>query len=86
MSNTIFNVKQKITLNYPKSAAMGFCYKRLKNEFETTVINEPSVFYCTYRKVFAPFLHFKVFDYTIMFFPVISTYVKHFCDSGTKPF
>ena len=41
---TIFNIKKKITLNYPKSAAMGFCSKGLKNEFETTVVNKPSVF------------------------------------------
>ena len=41
---TIFNVKKKITLNYPKSAAEGFCSKGLKNEFETAVINKPSVF------------------------------------------
>ena len=41
---TIFNVKKKITLNYPKSAAMGFCSKGLKNEFETAMVNEPSVF------------------------------------------
>ena len=40
---TIFN-KRKITLNYPKSAAMGFFSKGLKNEFETAVVNEPSVF------------------------------------------
>ena len=31
---------------------MGFCFKGLKNEFETTMVNEPSVFeplkfYCT---------------------------------------
>ena len=41
---TIFNIKKKVTLNYPKSAAMGFCSKGLKNEFETAVANEPSVF------------------------------------------
>ena len=41
---TIFNIKKKITQNYPKSAAMGFCPKGLKNEFETAVVNEPSVF------------------------------------------
>ena len=41
---TIFNIKMKITLNYPKSAAMGFCAKGLKNKFETAVVNEPSVF------------------------------------------
>ena len=41
---TIFNMNKKITLNYPKSAAMGFFSKGLKNEFETAVVNEPSVF------------------------------------------
>ena len=41
---TIFNINKKNTLNYPKSAAMGFFSKGLKNEFETAVVNEPSVF------------------------------------------
>ena len=42
---TIFNIKQKNTLHYPKSVAMGFFFpKGLKNEFETSVVNEPSVF------------------------------------------
>ena len=36
--------KKKITLNYPKSAASGFCSKVLKNGFETAMVNEPSVF------------------------------------------
>ena len=41
-----------MTLNYPKSAAMGFFSKALKNEFETAIVNELSVFeplmiYCT---------------------------------------
>ena len=40
---TIFNIKKKIALNYPKTAALGFC-NGLKNEFETGVVNEPSVF------------------------------------------
>ena len=49
---TIFNIKKKITLNYPKSAAMGFFSKGLKNEFKAAVAIEPSVsdtrkFYCT---------------------------------------
>ena len=49
----IFNIKKKITLNCPKSAAMGFCAKGHKNEFEKPVVNEPSVFeplkvYCIY--------------------------------------
>ena len=38
------NIKKKIILNYPKSATMGFVPKGLKNEFETAVANEPSVF------------------------------------------
>ena len=41
---TIFNIKKKIPLNFPKSAAMGFLSQGLKNEFETAVVNEPSVF------------------------------------------
>ena len=41
---TIFNIKKKITLNYSKSAPMGFFSKGLKKEFETAVVNEPSVF------------------------------------------
>ena len=36
--------KKKIALNCPKSAAMFFFSKGLKNEFETAVVNEPSVF------------------------------------------
>ena len=50
---TIFDMNKKNTLNYPKSAAMGFFSKGLKNEFKIAVVNEPSVleplkFYCTY--------------------------------------
>ena len=42
--HTIFNIKKKKnTHNYPKSAAMGY-FKGLKNEFETAVVDEPSVF------------------------------------------
>ena len=41
---TIFNMKKKITLNYLKSAAMGLFPRDSKNEFETAVVNEPSVF------------------------------------------
>ena len=42
---TIFNTKKKITLNYPKSAAKEFFSTGLKNELETAVVNEPSVFH-----------------------------------------
>ena len=38
------DIKKKITLNYLKSAAIAFCSKGLKKEFETAVVNEPSVF------------------------------------------
>ena len=41
---TIFNIQKKIILNYPKSAAMGFFSRGLKNDFEITAVNEPSVF------------------------------------------
>ena len=41
---TIFNVNKKNTINYPKSAAKGFFSKGLRIEFETAVVNEPSVF------------------------------------------
>ena len=41
---TFFNMTKKNTLNHPKSAAMGFFSKGLKNVFETAVVNEPSVF------------------------------------------
>ena len=41
---TILSIKKKIIQNYPKSAAMDLFQKGLKNEFETAVINEPSVF------------------------------------------
>ena len=51
---TIFNMKKKNTLDYPKSAAMGSFSKGLKNEFERAMVNEPSVFaplkfYCIYH-------------------------------------
>ena len=54
---TIFNIKKKIALNYPKSAATVSFSKGLKIEFETAVVNEPSVieplkFYCTQWKDF----------------------------------
>ena len=41
---TIYSMNKKNTLNYPKSATMFFFSKGLKNEFETSVVNEPSVF------------------------------------------
>ena len=41
---TVFNIKKQITLNYPKSAVMRFIPQGLKNEFETAMVNEPSVF------------------------------------------
>ena len=41
--HTIINIKKKITLNYPKFAAMGFCSMGFTKEFKTAV-NQPSVF------------------------------------------
>ena len=55
---TIFNMNKKNTLNYPKSqiCSYGLFSKGLKNEFETAVVNEPSVFeplefYCCYHAI-----------------------------------
>ena len=44
-------MKKEITINYPKSAAMGFFPRDIENEFVTARVNEPSVleplkFYC----------------------------------------
>ena len=41
---TIFNIKKKITLNSSKIGSYGIFSTGLKNEFETAVVNEPSVF------------------------------------------
>ena len=41
---TIFNMNKKNTLNYPNLQLWVFFSKGLKNEFETAVVNEPSVF------------------------------------------
>ena len=41
---TIYNMNKTNTPNYPKSAVMDLFSKGLKNEFETAVVNEPSVF------------------------------------------
>ena len=40
---TIFNIKRKPTLNYPKFVAIGF-FQGHKNEFKTVVVDEPSMF------------------------------------------
>ena len=55
---TIFNIKKKFTLNYPKFAAVGF-FQGSKNEFEAAMVNEPSVFeplkfYCIYNYIAEP--------------------------------
>ena len=41
---TIFKIKKKIILSYPKSAAIGLFPRDLKDEFERAIVNEPSVF------------------------------------------
>ena len=38
-----FNMTKKITLSHPKSAAINFCSKGFKNEFESDVVNEQSL-------------------------------------------
>ena len=63
---TIFNIKIKIGLNYSKSAVMGYFSKGLKYEFETALVNEPSVFkplkfYCIH--VLSTSADFPLFSY-----------------------
>ena len=41
---TIFIIKKKITPDCSKPAIIGFFSKELTNEFDTAVVNEPSVF------------------------------------------
>ena len=40
---TVFNINNKITLNYLKSAAMGY-FLGFQYEFERAVVNEPTLF------------------------------------------
>ena len=61
---TIFNIKKKITLNYPKSAALGFFFKGIKHKFETAVVNEPPEF--ERLKFYSIFIYLST--------PVISNY------------
>ena len=56
--HAIINMEKKITLNYPEYnnvSSYGIFPLGLKNEFETAVVNEPSVFepskfYCIYTE------------------------------------
>ena len=41
---TIFNMGEKITLNYPKLCSYGIFSKGIKIEIETAMVNDPSVF------------------------------------------
>ena len=41
---TIFNIKKTNTMNYPRICSYKIFFKGLKNEFESAVVNEPSVF------------------------------------------
>ena len=55
--NTQYTISQHKKENHPKLSQIcnnGICFKGLKNEFETAVVNEPSVFeplkfYCTWK-------------------------------------
>ena len=68
---TLFNIILKITLNYPKSAVMGFFSKGLMNEFETAMVNRPSVF--EPLKVYCIGIHVHC---TVM--PTVSIFIRKF--------
>ena len=42
--NILFSIYKENQLNYPNTQLLGFFSKGLKDEFETAVVNEPSVF------------------------------------------
>ena len=53
---TIFKMKRKIPINYPKSAAMGFFSLGPKHKIEIAMVNEPSLFeplkfYCNWPRL-----------------------------------
>ena len=53
---TIFNIKKENHIDLSQICSFGILFQRLKNEFETAEVNEPSVFeppkfYCAYRSV-----------------------------------
>ena len=52
-----FNIKRKITLNYPKSAVMGFFSWGLKHEFKTAMVSETSVFEPLGSTVLGTYMH-----------------------------
>ena len=63
---TIFNIKKKNTIHYPKFTAVGIFPHRLDNELETAMVNEPSVFeplkfYCIRFIVHTVFFFFLFF-------------------------
>ena len=64
---SFFKIEKKKNLNYPKSVAMGFFSRGLKNEFDTAVVNEPSVFeplkvYSNKRRNKLPLQQIKIKD------------------------
>ena len=77
---TIYNMNMTNTLNYPKSAAMDLFSKGLKNEFETAVVNEPSVseplkFYCIdherQRFLMVPFIKYINYESHIIVLKIL---------------
>ena len=63
---TIFQFERKNLPKLPQICNYGICSKGLKNEFETAVVNEPSVFeplkfYCIFFQLYS--LIFKLSKY-----------------------
>ena len=78
---TFFKIKKE-----KHSAAMGFFFKELQNEFETAVVNEPSVF--EPLKIYTA-KNIRIFYGKItgnqlpVYFPFYTGARKHFHESGT---
>ena len=72
---TIFSTYKKISLNCSKSAATRFFSKGLKDEFQTALVNEPSVFeplkfYCSYSFQFYNLSYNSHYSYMNSFFSI----------------
>ena len=70
---TIFNIKKKNNMHYPKFTAVGIFPDGLSNEFETAMVNEPSVFeplkfYCICFIVHSGFCFFYISCFVCCFF------------------
>ena len=74
---TVFNIKEKIILNYPKSAAMGLFQGTRKRVFEAAVVDEPSVF--------EPLKFYYICEQQLHYYKTTSNMPMEFRIKGRRP-